>query len=132
RVSRADEAEGRSGLRLRRVARTRRGGGARIEIAKRATAERDDASLDVHHGEHQAVAEAIVVARARRPRNQKTDGLGSRRRHALRTEKARETVPARRGVTDAEGLEDFVDVLVRARLEPALFQLLERVVAMLV
>jgi len=90
--------------------RLRGGGGALFgDVLQRAPAEGDDATLRVDDREHEAVAEAVVVALAARPRHEEADRLGGDGRDALRLHEGRQAVPPRRGVADAEGLEGVVD-----------------------
>ena len=78
------------------------------------------------------MAEAIVVARAARSRDEQPDRLGGGRRDALRAKEVRQAVPSRGRVADPERLEHLVDPASLPGLEPALRELLERVLAMLV
>ena len=76
------------------------------------------------------MAEAVVVAAAARARDEEPHRLGSHGRDALLLEEAREAVPSRRGIPDAEGLQGVVDHRRRPRHEAAPGELVEGVRAL--
>jgi hypothetical protein len=78
-------------------------------VGQGAPAEGDDAAEDVDDREHQAVAEAIVVARAGAAGDEQADALADDGGDALLLEEGGEAVPAEGGVADAEGLEGVGD-----------------------